>query len=47
MKTYILYVDGVKSGMLRAKDHNAAERKAWAKYPSYDRFRITVAYTEI
>ncbi|MFA4971506.1 MAG: hypothetical protein WC683_02755 [bacterium] len=44
MKVYIVYVDGEEVGMIRAKSHNDAERKAQAKYPGR---QVSVAYTEI
>lgn len=44
MKTYIVYVDGVEVGYVKAGSHNAAEKKARAKYPGK---LVTVAYTEI
>jgi hypothetical protein len=44
MKVYIVYVDGEERGMLRAKSHNAAEKKAQAKYPGK---HVSVAYTEV
>jgi len=43
MKTYIVYVDGVEVGMIKAANHNAAERKAQAKYVGRN---VMVAYTE-
>ena len=44
MKVYIIYVDGVEVGMIRAAHHNAAEKKAQKKYPGR---QVTVAYTEV
>jgi hypothetical protein len=44
MKTYIVYVDGVEVGMLKAGSHNAAEKKAQKKYPGK---QVSVAYTEV
>jgi len=44
MKTYIVYVDGNEVGMIKAGSHNAAEKKAKAKYPTA---QVSVAYTEI
>lgn len=44
MKTFIVYVDGQEVGYIKAGSHNAAERKAQAKYPG--RF-VIVAYTEL
>lgn len=44
MKTYIVYVDGIEAGMIKAGSHNAAEKKAKAKYPNAN---VSVAYTEV
>jgi hypothetical protein len=44
MKTYIVYVDGVEVGMIKAASHNAAEKKAKVKYPGRS---VSVSYTEI
>ena len=44
MKTYIGYVDGDEVGTIRAVGHNAAEKKAQARFPG--RF-VIVAYTEL
>jgi hypothetical protein len=44
MKLYIIYVDGEECGTVRAASHNAAERKAQAKYPGRN---VSVAYTEV
>jgi hypothetical protein len=47
MKTYIVYVDGVelpRSQWIKAGGHNAAEKKAQAKYPGK---QVSVAYTEV
>ncbi len=44
MKTYIVYIDGVEVGMLKAANHNAAEKKAQKKYPGRN---VSVAYTEV
>lgn len=44
MKTYIVYVNGVEAGMIKASGHNAAEKKAQKKYPNKD---IWVVYTEV
>lgn len=46
-KVYIVYVDGNEVGMLRATNHNAAEKKAQKKYPLKPEYRVSVAYTEI
>lgn len=47
MKVYIVYVDGnelPRSHWIRAAGHNAAEKKAKAKYPGKN---VSVAGTEI
>lgn len=44
MKTYIVFVDGMEVGMLKAGSHNAAEKKAAKKYPGR---HVSVAYTEV
>jgi hypothetical protein len=44
VKTYIVYIDGVEVGMLKAGSTNAAEKKAQKKYPGRN---ISVAYTEV
>lgn len=47
MKTYIVYVDGEelpRDKWVKAGSHNAAEKKAQAKYPGK---QVSVAYTEV
>jgi len=47
MKTYIVYVDGVqvpRKDWIKASGHNAAEKKAKAKFPGKS---VTVSYTEV
>lgn len=44
MKTYIVYVDGVEVGYLKAGSHNSAERQAQKKHPGH---HVMVAYTEL
>ena len=44
MKTYIVYVNGDEVGYIKAASHNAAEKKAQAKYPGK---QVSVAYTEV
>ncbi len=44
MKSYIVYVDGIEKQVIKAKNHNAAEKKAEKIYPG--RF-VSVAYTEL
>jgi hypothetical protein len=50
MKTYIVYVNGEERGMLKAASHNAAEKKAKAKYPkevAANPSSVSVVYTEV
>ncbi len=45
MKTYIVYVNGIEQpGYIKAGSHNAAEKKAQAKFPGQN---VSVSYTEI
>lgn len=44
MKTYIVFVEGNEVGMIKAGSHNAAEKKAAAKYPGKN---VSVEYTEV
>jgi hypothetical protein len=44
MKTYLVFVDGVQVGMIKASGHNAAEKKAQKKYPGKN---VSVEYTEL
>ena len=44
MKVYIVYVNGVEAGKLKAPSHNSAERKAQAKHPGKN---VSVEYTEL
>jgi hypothetical protein len=44
VKVYLVFVDGIEVGKLRAKSHNAAEKKAAALYPGRS---VMVSYTEI
>jgi hypothetical protein len=44
MKTYIVYLDGVEVGYIKARSHNAAEKKAQKKYPGRN---VSVVYTEL
>jgi hypothetical protein len=47
MKLYIVYVDGIelpKSQWIKAASHNAAEKKAQAKFPGK---QVSVEYTEV
>ena len=44
MKTYIVYLDGVEVGYIKAGSHNAAEKKAKKKYPKRN---VSVVYTEL
>lgn len=49
MKTYIIYLDGVQWGTVKAGSHNAAEKKARAKVAKqFNGFRnVSVEYTEV
>lgn len=47
MRAYIVYVDGVEVGLIKAGGHNAAERKAQAKHKDKAPGRVSVAYTEV
>lgn len=44
MKTYIVYVNGIETGYIKAGSHNAAEKKAQKKYLGQN---VSVAYTEL
>ncbi len=45
MKTYIIYVNGEEvRPYIKAGSHNAAEKKAKARYPGQ---QVSVAYTEV
>jgi hypothetical protein len=44
VKTYVLYLDGVEVGYIKAVSHKAAEKKAKKKHPGRN---VSVAYTEI
>lgn len=55
MKTYIVYINGIEAGYIKAGSHNAAEKKAQKKWNNerkalfYDgpKVDISVAYTEL
>jgi hypothetical protein len=50
MKSYIVFVKGNEVGIIKAGSHNAAEKKAKAKYPkeaAEHPLNVTVAYTEV
>lgn len=47
MKTYIVYLRGVEVGTIKAASHNAAEKKAQAKYPDVEPHLVSVSYTEV
>ena len=46
---YIVYVDGIEVGYVKAGSHNAAERKAQKlhKCPHGEAWHVMVAYTEL
>ena len=47
MKTYIVYVNGIEVGYIKAGSHNAAEKKAQKKYNDVEPQNVSVAYTEL
>lgn len=49
MKTYMVFVRGDLVGMIKAVSHNAAEKKAQAKYKdkANNPSEISVEYTEV
>ena len=51
MKTYIVYVNGLERGYIKASSHNAAEKKARNKYCTHPYLAtpsaVTVTYTEL
>jgi hypothetical protein len=47
MKTYIVYLNGVETGYIKAASHNAAEKKAQKKYNNTKPQNVSVTYTEI
>lgn len=51
MKTYIVYVNGLERGYIKAGSHNAAEKKAQKKYCTSPYLAtpsaVSVAYTEV
>lgn len=47
MKTYIVYVNGIEVGYIKAGGHNSAEKKAKKKYSGKNIKDVSVAYTEI
>lgn len=47
MKTYIVYVNGIEKGYIKAGSHNSAEKKAQKKYPNEKPYNVSVAYTEL
>jgi hypothetical protein len=52
MKTYIVYVNGIEAGYVKASSHNAAEKKAQKQHVSHDevlnycRVNPTVSFEE-
>lgn len=44
MKTYIVFVNGEETCLIKAGSHNAAEKKAQAKFPGQ---QVSVSYTEV
>ena len=54
MKTYIVYVNGIEAGYVKAGSHNAAEKKAKKKYAPvcavcgyHDENAVSMTYTEV
>ena len=46
MKTYIVYVNGIEIGYIKAGGHNSAEKKAAKKYGQNGE-TVSVCYTEL
>ena len=46
MKTYIVYLLGKEVGIIKARNHNQAEEKAFKKYHGGP-LSISVSYTEL
>ena len=48
MKNYIVYINGVEcKELLKAANHNAAEKKAQKKYNDVPPQNVSVIYTEL
>ena len=48
MKNYIVYVNGIEMGYIKAGSHNAAEKKAIKKYHCESvPCQVQVVYTEL
>ena len=47
MKTYIVYVNGLEIALIKAANHNAAEKKAQKKYKMHPPSKVSVVYTEV
>lgn len=51
MKTYIVYINGMERGYVKAGSHNSAEKKALKKYCSSPYLAspsaVSVMYTEL
>lgn len=47
MKTYIVYINGIENGYIKAANHNAAEKKAQKKHSTVKPQNISVSYTEL
>jgi hypothetical protein len=47
MKTYIVYVNGVEVGYIKAGSHNAAEKKAQKRHKNVEPYKVSVVYTEL
>jgi hypothetical protein len=44
MKSYIVYIDGLEEGVIKARTHNEAEALAQWMFPDFN--DVSVAYTE-
>ena len=47
MKTYIVYVNVIEVGYIKAANHNAAEKKAQKKYDDHKPTAVSVASPEL
>jgi hypothetical protein len=52
MKTYIVYVNGIEVGYIKAGSHNVAEKKAQKKWGNWSKngyatAHVSVTYTEV
>lgn len=47
MKKFIVYLKGVEVCIIKAANHNAAEKKAQKIFSNYKPYEVSVAYTEL